>query len=132
ALVDRLLADPDAKVAELATRELAARSRQGREALVTLLSRWDPFGGQRARRLQALRALAALGDPEVLPKLRRCFRAGLFGAGTEERRAAFASLAGYPATARRPLLEKGLRDSDGEIRSTCRRLLATPDEGVQP
>jgi len=132
ALVDRLLADADAKVAELATRELAARSRQGREALVTLLSRWDPFGGQRARRLQALRALAALGDPGVLPKIARCLRGGLFGSGTEERRAAFAALAGYPAAARRPWLERGLGDADGEIRRTCQRLLATPDEGTRP
>lgn len=128
-LVDRLLSDPDPKVAELATRDLGARSRQGREALVALLRRWDPFGGERARRLQALRALAATGDPEVLPRLRRSFRGGLFGAGIEERRAAYASLAGYPPAARRTWLEKGAKSPDAEIRRTCVRLLASGEEG---
>ncbi|HPA96538.1 MAG: HEAT repeat domain-containing protein [Acidobacteria bacterium] len=128
ALVDRLLADPDSRVAEFAARTLAARTRHGRDTLVALLRRRDLFGRQRARRLQALRTLGALGDPEVLPLLRRSFRGGLFGVSVEERRVAYAALAGYPPAARRPWLEQGRRSGDTEIRRTCEQLLATSEE----
>jgi hypothetical protein len=73
--------------------------------------------------VKVLRALGELGDPAALPRLGRFFKdSWLPLVSTEEKRAAFDSLAGYPLEARGPLVQKGLRARDQKIRATCGRL----------
>ncbi len=123
-LLQALVHDRDPKIAEAAvgvigTRRLAS----GREPLLALLRPADPLGRQRALRVKALHALAALGDESVLQELKPFFRAWLPVVTVDEMRAAFASLAHYPEPARRPFAEKGLRASDAQVRAVCRRLM---------
>lgn len=120
--VARLLADPDPKVAERMAHvagHLAAESAV--EPLLAIVTPLDPFGRQRALRIKALLSLGEIGDPRVLPQIKRYF--GGFGVdAVEERRAAFQSLAGYPAAARSEWVEKGRSSRDAEIRIICDRL----------
>ncbi len=120
--VARLLADPDPKVAERMAHvagHLAAESAV--VPLLAIVTPLDPFGRQRALRIKALLALGEIGDPRVLPQIKRYF-GGFSVDAVEERRAAFQSLAGYPAGARSEWVEKGLSSRDAEIRSICERL----------
>ncbi|MEZ5331449.1 MAG: HEAT repeat domain-containing protein [Thermoanaerobaculia bacterium] len=78
------------------------------------------FGGNRSLRIRALRCLGEIGDPGALPDLKRCFSS--LGSSAEERRAAYASLAGYPAAARAALVERGLSSRDPEVRALCAEL----------
>jgi hypothetical protein len=127
AMLERVLRDPEPKVAETAATLVgAARLRAGYEPLVDLLRRADPLARTSALRIKALQALGDLGNPAALSELQRYFRTFLRVVSLEECRAAYASLARYPAAARRPLLEKGRRSSDPEIRELCERLLALP------
>ena len=123
-----LLADPDPKVAESAARAVGAlRLAAGRAPLLALLRRTDPLGRQTTLRCAALAALGELGSPEALDELGHFFRGWLTVVTPDERRAAFAALAGYPPDARAPWLEKGLRSPDPEVRETCRRLAGEGD-----
>ena len=127
ALLARLIADPDERVSEAAVAVVGtAKLAAGSEPLLALLRPVDPLGRNRALRLKALHALGELGDPRALGELKSFFRGWLPGVSGEERRAAFASLAGYPPAARRPLLEQGLRSRDADVRALCERLLAAP------
>lgn len=93
------------------------------DPLVSILTRWDPFGRRRGIRLRALRALGDLAHPTALPRLSRFFRDWRVPiVAMEERRAAFESLKTYPDSVRTHLVHKGLRFSDPRIRETCRRL----------
>jgi HEAT repeat protein len=125
--VARLLADPDPKVAERMAHlagHLAAES--ALEPLLAIVTPLDPFGRQRALRIKALLSLGEIGDPRALPQIKRYF--GGFGVdAVEERRAAFQSLAGYPAAVRSEWVEKGLSSRDGEIRAICERLQGQHD-----
>jgi HEAT repeat protein len=91
--------------------------------LLGILASWDLMGRRRAVRLAALQALGRMGRPEALPRLTRFFRErwGPFPA-VAERRVAYESLQGYPAEARTPLVLRGLRSRDPEIRAVCERL----------
>jgi HEAT repeat protein len=120
ALVGRLLADDDPKVAEKMA-QLAGNFAGGTEPLLALVAPLDPFGRQRGLRVKALLALGELGDPQVLPRIKRFFGSMSIDP-LEERRAAFQSLAGYPVAARRDFVTKGLSSRDPEIRATCERL----------
>jgi hypothetical protein len=133
-LLERLIADDDERVAETAVALIGgSRLSTGREPLLALLRRPDPLGRHRALRLKALHALGELGDARALAELRPFFRQWLPVGSSDERRAAFASLARYPPAARLPLLQQGLRNRDPEVRSLCQQLLAatsSPAEGV--
>ena len=94
--------------------------------LLALLKRSDPLGRHRALRVKVLHALGEIGDPRVLGELKPFFRTLLPAGSPEERRAAFQTLARFPADVARPLAQQGLRSLDPEIRNVCRRLL----EGV--
>lgn len=96
------------------------RLRKAVGPLVELATRRLPLGGARHLRLRVLHCLGEIGDPAALPRIKRFFSA--LGPTVEERRAAFASLAGYPAAARASLLAKGLGSRDGVIRAICRRI----------
>jgi hypothetical protein len=88
-----------------------------------VLAPWDLRGRRRSVRLAALQALGRVGRAEALPRLARFFRErwSLFPA-VAERRAAYASLEGYPPEARVGLVTLGLRSRDQEIRAISERL----------
>jgi HEAT repeat protein len=126
-LLDALLDDPDPKVAALAVQ---ASGRLGGaaavERLLEVVTPLDPLGRHRELRVRSLLALGAIGDPAVLPRIKRFFSAFSVDA-LEERRAAFKSLEGYPAAARAPWVAKGVKSRDAEIRQVCRRLARRED-----
>jgi hypothetical protein len=74
-------------------------------------------------RLKALRALADLGDPAVLPRLGRFFREWSFPlVAIEERRSAYRYLSSYDPGARAPWVARGEKSRDAVIRDICRGL----------
>jgi hypothetical protein len=127
-LLDKAIMDPDPKLAESAVVLVGEyRIQEAKDPLVSILKAWDLFGARRSLRLKTLRALADLADPAVLPRIGRFFGSGLFPpVAPEERRAAFKSLEGYPLEARRPLVERGLRSRDPQIRDLCQKLASAP------
>ena len=99
---------------------------QAIDLLVEILLRWDLLGRQRSLRLKALRALADLADPAVLPRIGRFFREWPFPlVALEERRVAYRLLGSYDAAARAPYVAKGERSRDSLIRDICRGLSKT-------
>jgi hypothetical protein len=123
-LLARTINHPDPRLAEAAVL-LSGQHRitQATDLLVEILLRWDFFGRHRSMRLKALRALADLGDPAVLPRLGRFFRERPFPMVViEERRSAFRYLSSYPVAARAPWVAMGERSRDAIIRDICRGL----------
>ena len=97
--------------------------KEGVDPLLDILGGSDVFGRRRPLRLKAIRALGELAEPRALPHLQRFFRDSLLPwPSKEERRAAFESLAAYPAEARAELVEKGLGSRDPQVREICQRL----------
>ena len=97
---------------------------QATDLLVEILLRWDFLGRRRSLRLKALRALADLADPAVLPRLDRFFRERPFPlVALEERRAAYRLLGSYDQAARAPYLARGEKSRDSLIRDICRALV---------
>ncbi len=91
--------------------------------LLHLIAGRDIFGTRKPLRLLAIKALGELADPSALPHMRQFFSNSILPwPGREERRAAFESLAGYPAEARAPIVERGLTSRDEAIRNICRKL----------
>lgn len=128
-LLARTINHPDPRLAEAAV-VLAGRHgiTQTTDLLVEILLRWDDFGRRRSLRLRALRALADLGDPAVLPRLGRFFRERPFPVvAVEERRAMYRYLGFYAKGARAPWVALGQRSRDAVIRDTCRQLEETGD-----
>ena len=122
-LLAQAINDRDPKVAEAAIGLVGSyHITQGVQPLVALVRRWDPFGRRRTVRLRAIRSLGRLGDPAALPSLEPFFRDGFRGRAREERLAAYESLDGYPAAARRPIVERGLRSRDAEVRALCEQV----------
>jgi HEAT repeat protein len=122
-LLAQAINDRDPKVAEAAIGLVGSyHITQGVQPLVALVRRWDPFGRRRTVRLRAIRSLGRLGDPAALPPLEPFFRDGFRGRAREERLAAYESLDGYPAAARRPIVERGLRSRDAEVRALCEQV----------
>jgi hypothetical protein len=110
---------------------------QAIDLLVEILLRWDFFGRKRSMRLKALRALADLGDPAVLPRLGRFFREWPFPlVAIEERRSAYRYLSSYDPGARAPWVARGEKSRDAVIRDICRGLAkagpANPTGSRQP
>jgi hypothetical protein len=133
-LLERALNDPDPKIAEAAV-SLCGQCgiREARAPLLAMLQRWDFLGARLSLRLKALRALADLGDPTVLPELGRFFRNWWFPVvQLEERRAAYKLLEAYPEESRRAFMQKGLRSRDLYIRRVCERLGTSPAQAPQP
>lgn len=119
----RAILDSDQKLAEGVVSLIGVyRVAGARDALVELLEFRDPFGRRRTLRLKAIKVLASLRDPSVLPRLRRFFRSRWFAAPREERLASFAALAYYPADVRQALVRRGLRSRDAELRAICEGL----------
>jgi HEAT repeat protein len=123
-LIARAVNDPDPKVAQAAVAAIGnQRLTAGIAPLLALLAPRDPFGRNRALRLLALETLGQLGDPSALDGLAHFLRPWFSPVGSEERRAAYASLAGYPPESRQPWLKKGRWSSDLVVRRLCREML---------
>lgn len=123
-LLARTINHPDPRLAEAAVL-LSGQHRitQATDLLVEILLRWDFFGRHRSLRLKALRALADLGDPAVLPRLGRFFREWPFPlVAIEERRSAYRYLGSYDPGARAPWVARGEKSRDAVIRDICRGL----------
>ncbi len=122
-LIERAVNDPDPKVAQAAVAAIGShRLEAGVAPLVALLRPRDPFGRNRALRLLALETLGQLGDPSALDGIAHFLRPWFSPVGAEERRAAYASLAGYPPASRLPWLEKGRWSPDPVVRRICREM----------
>ncbi len=124
-LVARLIGDQDPQVALRIVHTLGReRVATAVDPLLEVIAPLDPLGRQRELRLQAIASLGQIGDPRALDSLGRFLAGGVTVHALEERRAAYASLSGYPAETARPLLERGLRIRDAEIRRVSAELLA--------
>jgi hypothetical protein len=130
-LLARTIHHPDPRLAEAAVLLTGQHGiTQASDLLVEILLRWDWLGRRRSIRLKALRALADLADPAVLPRIERFFREWPFPlVALEERRVAYRLLASYDAAARAPYVARGEKSRDSLIRDICRgltRASATP------
>jgi hypothetical protein len=126
-LLAQAINDRDPKVAEAAIGLVGSYNiTQGVAPLLALLRRWDPLRLRRGVRVHAMRTLGRLADPAALPHLEPWFRDRLSFKPRAERLAAFEALGGYPETARRPFVERGLRSRDAEVRAVCARVTAAP------
>ena len=124
-IVTKMIGDPDPQVALRIVHTLGReRVATAVDPLLEVIAPLDALGRQRELRLQAIASLGQIGDPRALDSLGRFLTGGVTVHALEERRAAYASLAGYPAEVARPLLERGLRLRDAEIRRLCAELLA--------
>jgi len=123
-LLARTINHPDPRLAEAAVLLTGQHGiTQAIDLLVEILLRWDFFGRKRSMRLKALRALAELGDPAVLPRLGRFFREWPFPlVAIEERRSAYRYLSSYDPGARAPWVARGEKSRDAVIRDICRGL----------
>jgi hypothetical protein len=123
-LLARTINHPDPRLAEAAVLLTGQHGiTQAIDLLVEILLRWDFFGRKRSMRLKALRALADLGDPTVLPRLGRFFREWPFPlVAIEERRSAYRYLSSYDPGARAPWVARGEKSRDAVIRDICRGL----------
>ncbi len=123
-LLEEVINDPDPKVAETAVALVGNYGiREGVEPLLRVVADKDYFFKRRPIRVLAIKALGELAEPAALEKLRPFFTDSLLPwPAREERRAAYESLAGYPAELRNGFVEKGLRSRDPEIREICKRL----------
>ena len=133
ALVERVLADKDPKVAEMAIGVFGtARISAAVQPLVDLLNRPDRLGRQRRLRVRALQALGEIGDAKTLTRIAPFFRSWFAPVSVEERHAAYQSLRLYAEADRRAWLKKGRWSLDPEIREICRTLIGveSPAAGV--
>jgi len=123
-LLARTIHHPDPRLAEAAVLLTGQHGiTQAIDLLVEILLRWDVLGRRRSLRLKALRALADLADPAVLPRLGRFFHEWPFPlVALEERRAAYRFLHSYDAAARAPWVARGQKSRDPVTRDICRGL----------
>jgi HEAT repeats len=124
-LLARTINHPDPRLAEAAVLLSGQHGiTQATDLLVEILLRWDVLGRRRSLRLKALRALADLADPAVLPRIDRFFRERPFPlVALEERRAAYRLLGSYDPGARARYVARGERSRDSLIRDICRGLV---------
>jgi len=124
ALLDEVLSDPDPKVVDTATTLVGSYGiKEGVGPLLRILKGNDVLGARRSLRLKALRSLGELGDPRALGDLQRFFEPSLLPwPSRQERQVAWESLQKYPAEARMPFVEKGLRSRDPHVRAICKSL----------
>jgi hypothetical protein len=123
-LLARTIHHPDPRLAEAAVLLTGQHGiTEATDLLVEILRRWDLTGRRRSIRLKALRALADLSDPAVLPRIAHFFREWPFPiVALEERRAAYRLLGSYDEAARAPYVAHGERSRDAMIRDICRGL----------
>jgi HEAT repeats len=123
-LLDRAINDPDPKLAETAISLVGSYGiKEGVDPLLKILAKRDVFASRTQIRVRAIKALGELAQPEALERMKHLFvETYLPWPALPERRAAFETLASYPAEARQPFVEKGLKSRDPIVRDICRRL----------
>jgi hypothetical protein len=123
-ILDKAIHAADPKLAETAIMLVGNYGiREGMQPLLRLLDGKDIFGARRGLRLRAIKALGELADPAALQQMERFFRdSWLPWPSKVERRAAYESLASYPAEGRAPYVERGLRSRDAAIRAICEKV----------
>ncbi|MGZ7032602.1 MAG: HEAT repeat domain-containing protein, partial [Thermoanaerobaculia bacterium] len=123
-LLENALNDRDPKLAETAVTLVGNYGiREGVGPLLKILDGTDMFGSRKLLRVRAIKALGELAEPSALRRMQKFFRDPFLPwPSQEERRAAFESLANYPAGARLTLVEQGLHSRDPEIRAICEKL----------
>lgn len=123
-LLEEAINDRDPKLAETAIALVGNYGiREAVDPLLRILAKRDWFGGRRALRLLAIKALGELAEPRALPKMQHLFSTSMLPwPNRSERLAAFDSLSAYPREARQEFVARGLRSHDPEIRGICRRL----------
>jgi len=124
-LLDDLLSNPDAKVAETAISLVGTYGiKEGVDPLLRLLDGYDVFGTRRMLRVRAIRALGELGQERALDHLKRFLTiSALPWLAKEERYMAWESLSHYPKDARIEFVKKGLRSRDPRVRMICQQLV---------
>lgn len=123
-LLEDAIRDPDPKIAEKAITLAGSYGiKEAVDPLLQVIDGNDVWGAKRPLRLRALRALGELAEPKALLHLQRFFTDSFLPwPAKEERRVAYESLAGYPPSARAPIVEKGLRSRDPYVREICARI----------
>jgi HEAT repeat protein len=123
-LLNNAINDPDPKLAETAITLVGNYGiKEGVGPLVAILSRTDVFGTKKQLRIRAIKALGELGVPTALRQMDKFFKDSFLPwPAVEEKRAAFESLAAYPAEISAPLIERGLNSRDPLVRAICRKL----------
>jgi HEAT repeat protein len=124
ALLEEAVNDRDPKLAETAIALVGSYGiKEAVGPLLRILKRRDLFGKRRSLRVRVIKALGELADPLALSQMDSLFSTSFLPwPAKEERHAAFESLAGYPPDARAPLVERGLKARDPQIREICRKL----------
>ncbi len=123
-LLDNLFNDRDPKIGQTAV-ALAGNYaiKEAVEPLLRIIQNNDYFGANRPLRVKVIRALGEIGDPRALAAMQKFFTSSLLPwPPREERYAAWVSLTGYPAEARKQLVANGLKSSDGHVREICSRI----------
>ena len=123
-LLDDMFRDRDVKIAEAAVTLVGAHGiKEAVPSLLRILDGNDIMGGNRKLRIKAVRALSDIGDENALPHLDRFLKPTFLPwPSRDERLAVWESLKGYPETATEPLVERGIRISDPQVRAICSRL----------
>jgi hypothetical protein len=123
-ILDNAIHAADPKLAETAIMLVGNYGiKEAADPLLRMLGGNDIFGARRALRIRAIKALGELAEPSALPRMAHFFRdSWLPWPSKEEKRAAYESLAAYPADARKPYVEKGLASRDAAIRAICGRV----------
>ena len=123
-LLENAILDPDPKLAETAIALVGSYGiREAVGPLLSIIDGYDIFGSRRQLRIRAIRALGELGAPEALPSIERFLSDSFLPwPNRQERRAAWESLAAYPAGERAPFVEKGVRSRDPVVREIARKL----------
>jgi len=124
ALLDEAIHAQDPKMAETAITLVGSYGiREAVDPLLRVIAGSDLFGGRRMLRILAIKSLGELAVPDALPRMERFFRDSFLPwPSKDERRAAWESLASYPAEARAKLVERGLESRDETVRAICARL----------
>ena len=122
--LDNLFNDTDPKVGQTAV-ALAGNYaiKEAVDPLLRIIQDHDYLGARRPLRVKVISALGEIGDPRALAAMQKFFTFSFLPwPPREERYAAWQSLAGYPPEARKPLVESGLKSSDGHVREICSRM----------
>ena len=121
-LLDNLFNDP--KVAETAVTMVGSYGiKEGVDPLVRMLEGNDMLGAKRTIRIKAVKALGDIAEPRALEHLDRFLKLSMLPwPSKDERYAVWQTLHRYPADARGPFVERGLKSKDPQIRAICLKL----------
>lgn len=133
-LLERLIHDPDPKLAETAITLVGNYGIvEAVDPLLRIVEPVDLFGRRRSVRILAFRALGELKVPSTLPRLRRYFKDHLLPiVSAEEHQAAFEMLESFPPADRAEYVQWGLRSRNPRVRAMAERLHTTVADTTEP